>query len=29
MIVRDDAQPDLPSGRHAKLAGGGHRDYLV
>jgi hypothetical protein len=25
----DDGQPDLPSGRHAELPGGGQRDYLV
>ena len=25
----DDGQPDLPSGGHAELPGGGQRDYLV
>jgi hypothetical protein len=25
----DDSQPDLPSGGHAELPGGGQRDYLV
>jgi hypothetical protein len=25
----DDGQPDLPSGGHAGLPGGGQRDYLV
>jgi hypothetical protein len=25
----DDGQPDLPSGGHVDLPGGGQRDYLV
>jgi hypothetical protein len=25
----DDGQPDLPSGGHAELPGGGQRDYLA
>jgi len=25
----DDGQPDLPSGDHAELPGGGQLDYLV
>jgi hypothetical protein len=25
----DDGQPDLPSGGHTELPGGGQRDYLV
>jgi hypothetical protein len=28
-VLRDDGQPDLPSGGHAELPGGGQRDYLV
>jgi hypothetical protein len=27
--VRDDGQPDLPSGSHAELSGSGQRNYLV
>jgi hypothetical protein len=27
--VRDDGQPDLPSGGHAELPSGGQLDYLV
>jgi hypothetical protein len=29
LIAGDDGQPDLPSGGHVELPGGGQRDYLV
>jgi hypothetical protein len=28
-LVIDDGQPDLPSGAHAELPGGGQLDYLA
>jgi hypothetical protein len=28
-VAYNDGQPDLPSGGHAELPGGGQRDYLV
>jgi hypothetical protein len=28
-VARDDGQPDLPSGGHVELPGGGQRDYLM
>lgn len=29
LVAGDDGQPDLPSGGHVELTGGGQRDYLV
>jgi hypothetical protein len=29
LIQPDNSQPDLPSGGHAELPGGGQCDYLV
>ena len=29
LALLNDGQPDLPSGGHAELPGGGERDYLV